>query len=250
MSYTGPFPTASPTASTFPTSLPIDPNAPPPPPPKPSSHETSRLGTPQAGPPLPPPPPIEQSSQSNRNSQYADQISESTTPAPSPLPEEGWVPEILKDKSILDALIHAPSTTHPTATASQQSAEAALEANIEFANTLANLHNHLVHMRSQTETQLLNVHALERAWRTKQAEVDAALAPFSAKSLYQRLVASVGEQESVCHALEESFFEGEGKAGEREVEAWTKRFREERKLVHLRKERKDRWDEGRVGGWR
>ncbi len=80
--------------------------------------------------------------------------------------------------------------------------------------------------------------------------MDEALAPFSPKALYQRLAQSIGEQEQVCVALEESFLEGEEGMGEREVGEFLKRFREGKKVERLRRERKARWDEGRVGGWR
>lgn len=80
--------------------------------------------------------------------------------------------------------------------------------------------------------------------------MDTALSPFSPQSLYQRLVQAVQEQEQVCRALEESFLEGDGKAGDRELGDFVKRYREARKLLLLRRERKERWDEGRVGGWR
>lgn len=57
--------------------------------------------------------------------------------------------------------------------------------------------------------------------------------------------------------MEESFLEGGGGnggdgevVGEREVGEWVKRYREARVLFYLRQERKERWDEGRVGGWR
>lgn len=68
--------------------------------------------------------------------------------------------------------------------------------------------------------------------------------------MYQRLALGVGEAEGLCEAVEESFLEGEGEAGEREVGEFVKRVREGRKGVWLRRERKERWDEGRVGGWR
>ena len=74
--------------------------------------------------------------------------------------------------------------------------------------------------------------------------------PFSPKALYQRLAMSIGEQEQVCEALEESFLEGEGRAGDRDVGEFLKRYREGSKVVWIRRERKERWDEGRVGGWR
>ena len=69
------------------------------------------------------------------------------------------------------------------------------------------------------------------------------------------------EQEQFVRALEESFLEGgaptgvgdgagEGKAGDREVAEFLKRYREGVKTLVLRGERRARWDEGRVGGWR
>jgi hypothetical protein len=55
----------------------------------------------------------------------------------------------------------------------------------------------------------------------------------------------------VCRALEESFLEGDGgTATEREVVEWVRRYREAKKVHYSRRERKERWDEGRVGGWR
>ncbi|KAL8371022.1 hypothetical protein RB595_001056 [Gaeumannomyces hyphopodioides] len=39
-------------------------------------------------------------------------------------------------------------------------------------------------------------------------------------------------------------------ATERETLDWVRQYREARKLLYLRQERKERWDEGRVGGWR
>jgi hypothetical protein len=85
--------------------------------------------------------------------------------------------------------------------------------------------------------------------------MDHALAPFAPASLYQRLGAGLQEQEAVCAALEESFLEGENPDGgalatEREATDWVRRYREAKKLYYLRQERKERWDEGRVGGWR
>lgn len=82
--------------------------------------------------------------------------------------------------------------------------------------------------------------------------MDAALAPWSPKTLYQRLVASVAEQEAVCQAVEESFLEGDhhGRATEKEVVDWVKRVRAEAAKLAARREAKARWDEGRVGGWR
>jgi hypothetical protein len=54
--------------------------------------------------------------------------------------------------------------------------------------------------------------------------------------------------------LEESFLDGEAddgaQASEREVAEFVRRLRESRKVAYLRTERKERWDAGRVGGWR
>lgn len=82
--------------------------------------------------------------------------------------------------------------------------------------------------------------------------MDHALGPrFAPASLYRRLGAGLAEQEAMCGALEESFLDGEaGEAGEREVVEWVRRYREARRGYYLRRERKERWDEGRVGGWR
>ncbi|KAI9866900.1 MAG: hypothetical protein M1830_005896 [Pleopsidium flavum] len=156
----------------------------------------------------------------------------------------------LSTPALQTALINAPSTTHPSLPESQQSLHTSLQQNIALATHLLSLESQLNTQRATTQSQLLSLHALERQWRQKQAEMDSALSPFSPKSLYQRLAQAVQEQEQVCQALEESFLEGEGRAGEREVGEFLKRYREGRKLMVLRRERKERWDEGRVGGWR
>lgn len=44
--------------------------------------------------------------------------------------------------------------------------------------------------------------------------------------------------------------EGRDMATEREVVDFVKRYREAVKVAYLRRERKARWDEGRVSGWR
>jgi hypothetical protein len=81
--------------------------------------------------------------------------------------------------------------------------------------------------------------------------MDRALAPFSPSALYQKLGQGVSEQEMVCRALEESFLEGDGAtATEREAAEWVRRYRDAKKVYYSRRERKERWDEGRVGGWR
>lgn len=96
---------------------------------------------------------------------------------------------------------------------------------------------------------LLAVRGTEQAWRKKQAEVEGRLEAFGPRVLHARLGASIVDEEGVCKGVEESFLELEG-VGEREVQEWVRRVREGRRRVCLRRERKARWDEGRVGGWR
>ncbi|KAF2120813.1 hypothetical protein BDV96DRAFT_484979 [Lophiotrema nucula] len=249
----------------------FNPSTPPPPPPKPSAHSSGR-GTPLTGPPLPPPP--GQTSQAyneyHASSQtYAPNPSQTAQdPVPIPPPEDGWLPDVLKDKTTVDlhhvlrtrelqhAIIHNPETTHPSLPASTAKLQALLAQNVQLAESLKALESHLQHQRESTQSRLLSLRALERQWRAKQAEQDAALREFSPPALYQRLSAAVGEQEALCRGLEESFLEGQGSGGsdavasEREVTEFVRRLREGRKIAYLRAERKERWDEGRVGGWR
>lgn len=69
-------------------------------------------------------------------------------------------------------------------------------------------------------------------------------------ALYQRLSASVQEQEALVRGIEESWLEEGGVATDREVGEFLRRVKEGKKAAFLRRERKGRWDEGRVGGWR
>lgn len=103
--------------------------------------------------------------------------------------------------------------------------------------------------RAATQAQLLSTHTQERAWKAKQGAMDDAMRSFSPAALYQVLGGSLAEQAQVCSAMEESFLDG-GAADERDVIEWVRRYREARVLFYLRQERKQRWDEGRVGGWR
>lgn len=88
--------------------------------------------------------------------------------------------------------------------------------------------------------------------------MDDALEPWGPRQMYQRLVASIGEQEAVLRAIQESFMEGsydgntgaDGKASEKEVTDWVRRIREGATTLAKRREMRARWDEGRVGGWR
>lgn len=80
--------------------------------------------------------------------------------------------------------------------------------------------------------------------------MDRELAPWSAKVLYQRLREAEREGEEWCEGLEGSWLDGQGEMGEREVGEFLRGYREGRVKVWRRKEARERWDEGRVGGWR
>ena len=151
----------------------------------------------------------------------------------------------------LAALAASTATTHPSTAAAEGPLRAALEENVALASRLNEFEARLAHLRSSTQAQLLSAHALERQWRQKQSDMDRALAPFSPSALYQKLSQGVAEQEMVCRALEESFLEGDGgTATEREAAEWVRRYRDAKKAYYSRRARKERWDEGRVGGWR
>lgn len=151
----------------------------------------------------------------------------------------------------MHAVSRSPETVHPSVTASDEQLRASLDENLELAARLRDLESQLSAERSSAQAQLLSTHALERQWRQKQSELDGALEPFSPTALYQRLGQGVQEQGMMCQALEESFLEdGGGGSGDRELTDWIRRYREAKTLYYLRQERKERWDEGRVGGWR
>ncbi|MCJ1400156.1 hypothetical protein MMC11_003360 [Xylographa trunciseda] len=241
-------------------SLPFNASTPPPPPPKPSSHETSRISTPQHGPPLPPPPAHNSHDEHQQQLRYADGVSGASAPPPGL--DDGWLPDTVKDKStttlatllhtpaLLSALTLSPTHTHPSTTLSLAPTHALLTANLSLAHALLALQAALAHQRAAAAQQLLRLHSLERQWRQTQSAADDALAPFAPKALHARLVAGIAEQEAYLAALEESFLEGEGRAGEREAGEVVKRWREGRRVLEVRRERRERWEEGRVGGWR
>lgn len=173
--------------------------------------------------------------------------------------------DILSTPSTLQALTVSPTTMHPSLAQTQDALLAALAENIALAQHLKELETRFDHQRASTQAQLLSAHALDRQWRSKQADMDTALAPFSPAALYTRLTQALQEQEMLCAAMEESFLEGEGTQGrgsngdhgvgsglatERETLDWVRRYREAKRLYYLRQERKERWNERRVGGWR
>ncbi|KAK1778850.1 hypothetical protein QBC45DRAFT_327432 [Copromyces sp. CBS 386.78] len=238
-------------------------HTPPLPPPKPSgSHEATRINTPETS----PSPRLPQRPETGGPGADGFQhVGSAPTGQPIPDPGEQWLPKFLQDKSkqdlaeilsnpsLLSALTHSPHTIHPSLQASHDALQSALAENVQRAAQLLNLEARLANQRSSTQAQLLSTHALERQWRAKQAEMDHALTPFAPARLYQRLSQGLQEQEAVCSALEESFLDNGGDgapASEREASDWVRKYREAKKLYYLRQERKERWDEGRVGGWR
>jgi hypothetical protein len=161
--------------------------------------------------------------------------------------------DILSNPNLLDALTYSPPTIHPSLLASYHALQGALAENVALASQLQELEMSLAAHRSSAQAQLLSTHALERQWRQKQSAMDDALASFSPLSLYQRLNHGVQEQAMICHAIEESFLDvniDSDFATERECSDWIRRYRDAKVLYYGRQERKERWDEGRVGGWR
>ncbi|KOS21074.1 hypothetical protein ESCO_004282 [Escovopsis weberi] len=237
--------------------------APPVLPPKPSSQDTSRMGTP-AGPSSPQRAGAGPSSAAEPHAGAGETLRAEQPSAP-PDPGEQWLPQVLQDKSkqdlldilsspaLLDAVTHAPASIHPSLALSHRALSSALRENVALAQQLAALEARLAALRSATQARLLSTHALERQWRKRQADADTALAGFAPAGLYQLLARGVAEQAAVCAAMEDSFLEaheGAGLTGEREAGDWIRRYREARVQYYLRQERKERWDEGRVGGWR
>jgi len=149
---------------------------------------------------------------------------------------------------------------HPSLRQTQDALVATLDENINLSQHLIELETRLAHQRASTQAQLLSAHALDRQWRSKQSDMDMALAPFAPAAHYNRLTQALQEQEMLCAAMEESFLEGGGNGGddatganlasEREILDWVRRYREAKRLYYLRQERKERWNERRVGGWR
>ena len=235
-------------------------STPPVPPPKPSGS-----ATPTRGPPLPPPPPGQQQqyeiSELDGNSSQHSQTQRSSQP-PIPIIEHNWLPETLKEKNTSDlhrlledsalqsALLNNPNTTHPAIPASEEPLQPLIESNLALADSLLQLEARLNQQREKSQSRLLSLRALEQQHRSKLSETEDALQSFSPMALYQRLSASVQEQEQLVRGLEESWLDEGGMASDREIGEFVRRVKENKKTAFLRAERKRRWDEGRVGGWR
>jgi hypothetical protein len=135
------------------------------------------------------------------------------------------------------------TATHPSSAANSAALTASLSTNIALSQQLVALETSLGALRESTQQKLLETKALEKRWREKEKEMYQALQPFSQVGLHARLQSAVAEGERECDALAEDFLNGAG-----EVEPWIRAYREGRKAVALRRERRARWDEGRVSG--
>jgi hypothetical protein len=146
-------------------------------------------------------------------------------PQPSiPAIENNWLPEILKEKSTYDlhqllqdrdlqsALLNNPHTTHPAIPASETPLQPLIESNLALADSLLQLEARLNRQREQSQSRLLSLRALEQQHRAKLSETEDALQTFSPMALYQRLSASVQEQEQLVRGLEESWLDEGGMA--------------------------------------
>ena len=240
-----------------------------PPPAPPPKHSASSTPNPNQGPPLPPPPPQLQTEPSELDSgqpayyqqQQQQQPVQQQHPYIPPI-EPGWLPPGLAEKStadlhallsnpdLLSALLTNPTTTHPSLPASEAPLKDLTMHNLTLSTHLSTLEHNLATKRQETQSRLLSLRALEQSHHSKIAETEAALQQFSPMALYQRLSASVQEQDALVRGMEESWLEEGGKADEREVGEFVKRVKEAGRVGFLRRERQGRWDEGRVGGWR
>ncbi|CAD0107188.1 unnamed protein product [Aureobasidium uvarum] len=223
-----------------------DSSTPPPPPPKP--------GTPSRGPPLPPPPNTQP--QLNPTNAYAN------TQSQIALPGLGWLPSIVQDLSTNDlkrlledpdlqaTLLNDHENTHPSIPASQDALRRILDSNLQMASSLQQVESRLAHQRQATQSRLIALRALEQQHKSKIVETEDTLKGFSPMALYQRLSASAQEQDALVKGIEDSFLDDGALAPDREVQEFVRRLRDAKRVAFLRNQRKERWDEGRVGGWR
>lgn len=147
-------------------------------------------------------------------------------------------------------MLNNPETSHPSVTASQAPLKRLLQSNLELATAVNNLEERLMAQRKYTESHLLALRALEQQHRTKIGDTEHLLQDFSPMALYRRLNAGIQEQDNLLKTTEESYLEQNGIASEQDISAFLRHVREIKRTAFLRNERRKRWDEGRVGGWR
>ncbi|EGX90217.1 hypothetical protein CCM_06636 [Cordyceps militaris CM01] len=250
---------------------------PPAPPPKPDSHEASRMATPSTSGSVPPPPPPQQyPGYAGYAAHEPSQLQQTQTadadgavppqldvPQPMPDPGEGWLPETLQDKSPLWTRL---TNSRPGRAARQPQPAASAHARAGRRAPLADrlprgaVLGAVVQRRARDES--------ERAGRAPggRAVGDAGAAAVDARAGAAVAPAAVGYGPRAGAVLAGRAVPGarargpgagadSGSGGaelltEREVAEWVKGYREAKVLYYQRQERKERWDEGRVGGWR
>ena len=156
----------------------------------------------------------------------------------------------------LEAFLNSPermralAQTHPSLHPEYSPLPPLLTQTSQLGSQLSQQYAQLLVLRERTQGHLLHLHALERQWREKQTQLDRDLEPWSPKTLYGRLREAEEEAESLSEGLEKSWLDGDGLAEDREVSEFLRGFREGRGKIWRRREVRQRWDEGRVGGWR
>ena len=158
--------------------------------------------------------------------------------------------EVLRDRELLEGLNQSVNTRHPSHQNDIAAVARMLSSNTLLAQAVAHEEELLVEKRTRVENNLLTLHALERQWRGKQANMDRALDPFSPQSLYRQLANSVTEADDMSERIVEAFLSEDSSASDRETSDWVRAMRESRTRYWKRRARKERWDEGKVGGWR
>lgn len=158
--------------------------------------------------------------------------------------------QMLQNESLLQALSSARAVHHPSYESDSAAVAESLSSNLALAKSVAHQEELLIARREQVENHLLALHTLERQWRKQQGSLDRDLEKFSPQSLYRQMTSSIAEADERSDAVIESFLSKDGPASDREVSEWVRAMREGRARYWTRKARKERWDEGRVGGWR
>ncbi len=149
----------------------------------------------------------------------------------------------MHNEGLLDAVYQATEHAHQHARRMTE----ALRMNGQLAGGVVARKQALHQLRQRCDQQLKSTRELEVRWRDKEQEMYSALRPFSSPRLLSRLQQATGEQEAVSEALLKSFL---AEPAGRDVADFIREYQEARTLYHLRRERSERWQEGRVGGWR
>lgn len=160
---------------------------------------------------------------------------------------------LLQTPSLQSSLLRDPAHVHASLRASNEALAAQLAHTQALAAQVAQTEGRVGQLRERVGGRLLAVRAQEQSWRKKQADMEGRLEEYGPRVLHGRLGRAIIEGEEEARVLEETWIDvggGEGKATERETAEWVRRLREQRTIVWLRRERRGRWDEGRVGGWR